>query len=249
MPRKRKVTEGTGTPESGPNASPEAPAKTGRTSRSAKSSSGKVTAGKVGSGRPKAGAPQEPQGIPTPPVKPHIIEAPTQAPPLETKRPEPPSAPRLGSTTMWEKAESKPAPAAARLPETQPRIASSHPTPASARPLEPRPVATTPGESRVVGPKPEEFRPAPPKSAEPRMAEPKPPASRLEEPKPVESKPAMTDPAEAALSSAVSLHEQIALLAYSYWEAGGRKHGHSQEDWFRAEREILSRVRGSGAEH
>jgi hypothetical protein len=31
-------------------------------------------------------------------------------------------------------------------------------------------------------------------------------------------------------------HEEIARLAYSYWEARGRKEGSPQEDWFRAER-------------
>lgn len=47
--------------------------------------------------------------------------------------------------------------------------------------------------------------------------------------------------AKADLSSAVSLQEQIALLAYSYWEARGRQPGNPEEDWLRAEREILSR--------
>jgi hypothetical protein len=33
-------------------------------------------------------------------------------------------------------------------------------------------------------------------------------------------------------------HEEIARLAYSYWEAGGRRHGCPEEDWYRAEREV-----------
>ena len=37
----------------------------------------------------------------------------------------------------------------------------------------------------------------------------------------------------------VSNRERIALLAYSYWEERGRPGGSDQEDWFRAEREIL----------
>ncbi len=45
--------------------------------------------------------------------------------------------------------------------------------------------------------------------------------------------------------SPVSLEEQIAVLAYSYWEARGRQDGNSQEDWFRAEQEILSRLRAA----
>jgi hypothetical protein len=33
-------------------------------------------------------------------------------------------------------------------------------------------------------------------------------------------------------------HEEIARLAYSYWEARGRRHGCREEDWYRAEREV-----------
>jgi hypothetical protein len=40
----------------------------------------------------------------------------------------------------------------------------------------------------------------------------------------------------AALSA-----EQIAALAYSYWEARGYQGGSSEEDWFRAERELRER--------
>jgi len=32
--------------------------------------------------------------------------------------------------------------------------------------------------------------------------------------------------------------EEIARLAYSYWEARGRPHGSPAEDWLRAEREL-----------
>jgi hypothetical protein len=34
-------------------------------------------------------------------------------------------------------------------------------------------------------------------------------------------------------------HEAIATLAYSYWEARGRQDGSSDQDWFRAEDELL----------
>ena len=34
---------------------------------------------------------------------------------------------------------------------------------------------------------------------------------------------------------------EIAKLAYSYWEARGRKHGSALEDWLRAERELHAR--------
>ena len=47
-------------------------------------------------------------------------------------------------------------------------------------------------------------------------------------------------PAKSSLEvPAVSEHEQIALLAYFYWEARERTNGSAEEDWFRAEREIM----------
>ena len=36
-------------------------------------------------------------------------------------------------------------------------------------------------------------------------------------------------------------HDQIAVLAYSYWEARGCQGGSPDEDWLRAERELRSR--------
>ncbi len=44
--------------------------------------------------------------------------------------------------------------------------------------------------------------------------------------------------ANSLLKSAVSEHEQIALLAYSFWEARGRRGGSPEEDWYRAEQEF-----------
>lgn len=35
--------------------------------------------------------------------------------------------------------------------------------------------------------------------------------------------------------------QEIARLAYSYWEARGRKDGSADEDWLQAERELASR--------
>jgi len=35
--------------------------------------------------------------------------------------------------------------------------------------------------------------------------------------------------------------EEIARLAYSYWEARGGRHGSAVEDWLRAERELRLR--------
>jgi hypothetical protein len=37
--------------------------------------------------------------------------------------------------------------------------------------------------------------------------------------------------------------EEIAELAYAYWEARGRQHGSDREDWLRAERELWKRAR------
>ena len=44
---------------------------------------------------------------------------------------------------------------------------------------------------------------------------------------------------DGALASSVSTRERIALLAYSYWEARGRQGGSPEQDWYRAEREVL----------
>jgi Protein of unknown function (DUF2934) len=38
-------------------------------------------------------------------------------------------------------------------------------------------------------------------------------------------------------------HEEIAALAYSYWEARGRQHGSALQDWLRAEDELNRRGR------
>jgi hypothetical protein len=38
-------------------------------------------------------------------------------------------------------------------------------------------------------------------------------------------------------------HEEIALLAYMYWEARGRPADSPEEDWFRAEEEIRRATR------
>jgi len=55
-------------------------------------------------------------------------------------------------------------------------------------------------------------------------------------------------PLSSALTTAdaesrfVPEREQIAVLAYSYWEQRGYEHGYAEQDWLRAEQE-LSRVR------
>ena len=47
-------------------------------------------------------------------------------------------------------------------------------------------------------------------------------------------------PADAPPAPSPS-HAEIARLAYTYWEARGRRHGYHLEDWCRAERELLDR--------
>jgi DUF2934 family protein len=44
--------------------------------------------------------------------------------------------------------------------------------------------------------------------------------------------------AETAAPSSVPEHAQIALLAYSYWQARGAPDGSPEEDWFRAQAEL-----------
>ena len=50
-----------------------------------------------------------------------------------------------------------------------------------------------------------------------------------------------TFPVSAAMAILPPTHEEIACLAYAYWEARGHPYGSAEEDWFRAERELLRR--------
>ena len=51
------------------------------------------------------------------------------------------------------------------------------------------------------------------------------------------------EPAPESASRGLGVqHEDIAQLAYSYWEARGCPHGSPEEDWFRAEMELLRRT-------
>ncbi|MFY9726465.1 MAG: DUF2934 domain-containing protein [Bryobacteraceae bacterium] len=47
-----------------------------------------------------------------------------------------------------------------------------------------------------------------------------------------------TNPAPSRTAPASPSHDEIATLAYSYWEARGRQGGSQWEDWFRAERDL-----------
>jgi hypothetical protein len=40
-------------------------------------------------------------------------------------------------------------------------------------------------------------------------------------------------------TAAISAHEQIAKIAYGYWEARGFQSGSPEQDWLRAEQEYL----------
>jgi hypothetical protein len=46
---------------------------------------------------------------------------------------------------------------------------------------------------------------------------------------------------DALPQARIPTHEEIARLAYSYWEAGGRRHGSALEDWLSAERILRNR--------
>lgn len=65
---------------------------------------------------------------------------------------------------------------------------------------------------------------------------------------PVEALPApAVEPAAAAEAAVAPVvlepsYEEIATLAYSYWEARGCQGGSSDEDWLRAEQELRSRA-------
>ena len=72
-------------------------------------------------------------------------------------------------------------------------------------------------------------------------------AAPAEPPAPAIQSPAanVSDTAEIAakqnpLRVAAPSHQEIAQLAYSYWEQRGYTGGSSEEDWLRAERELRS---------
>jgi hypothetical protein len=44
-----------------------------------------------------------------------------------------------------------------------------------------------------------------------------------------------------AVALSAPTHDEIARLAYAYWESRGHQHGSPEEDWYRAEGELLRR--------
>ncbi len=60
------------------------------------------------------------------------------------------------------------------------------------------------------------------------------------------SAPASADPVvqshpSEALERSIS-HEEVARLAHSYWKQRGHRHGQHEDDWFRAEQELLGKA-------
>ena len=56
-------------------------------------------------------------------------------------------------------------------------------------------------------------------------------------------------PSESSAPVAAPSREEIAVLAYSYWEARGYQGGSAEEDWLRAEQELSARHTASSAAH
>jgi len=48
----------------------------------------------------------------------------------------------------------------------------------------------------------------------------------------------LSAPVETPAATILATHEEIARLAYSYWEARGCQGGSPEEDWLRAERAV-----------
>jgi hypothetical protein len=49
---------------------------------------------------------------------------------------------------------------------------------------------------------------------------------------------ALDTAAEQRTPASLIEHDEIGLLAYSYWEARGCPYGSPEEDWFRAEKDL-----------
>jgi hypothetical protein len=54
----------------------------------------------------------------------------------------------------------------------------------------------------------------------------------------VDPTPSAVEATATVQSASQATHEQIARLAYSYWEARGHQGGSPEEDWARAEQEL-----------
>ena len=62
--------------------------------------------------------------------------------------------------------------------------------------------------------------------------------ARVSKPKVFRNQNAKTPAPAAGVAEMTADREQIAHLAYSYWEARGRQGGSPEQDWLRAEQEL-----------
>jgi hypothetical protein len=70
-------------------------------------------------------------------------------------------------------------------------------------------------------------------------------AETVETPAALAAEPQIVAPqADAAVSVYTPSYEEVAALAYSYWEARGCQGGSSDDDWRRAEQELFARSNG-----
>ena len=73
------------------------------------------------------------------------------------------------------------------------------------------------------------------------------PAAMLTQPASEEevATPVFSAVSETARTAHLPSHEEIAALAYTYWEERGYAHGSPDLDWLRAEAELRQRARGT----
>jgi hypothetical protein len=90
---------------------------------------------------------------------------------------------------------------------------------------------------------------APKAAAKPRKsADNNPAQNKLAEKKPAETQStgknsSAKKPVASAKANGSSIsHDQVALLAHRFFEERGHKHGHHEEDWFRAEQELRAKA-------
>ncbi len=68
-----------------------------------------------------------------------------------------------------------------------------------------------------------------------------PKAAAAKSPKPEQKKTVASTTSTNGNGSSVP-HDQVAQLAHRFWNERGRAHGHHEEDWYRAEQELLHRA-------
>ncbi len=59
---------------------------------------------------------------------------------------------------------------------------------------------------------------------------------------PAREEPIITDTEQASISERIDpSHDRIAALAYAYWLESGSREGADQENWLRAEQELIGK--------